>query len=322
MPGKKKKSLAAELDDDRGEDGAAAEGETYEEGQGLTRRERKEMEKRKAYENSLKEAAKEGKHGSFMDSPYSIRMSDDVWNIEEMARDIRVEGVSIAVPGKELFNNTSVRVIAGHRYGLIGPNGWGKSSVLRLLAEGQLPVPKKLDVLLVEQEQEVDVHFLGETVVNAVIKSHKKRIAMMEEADALRESGEDLERLQEIEDDLNAMGAFQAEAKARKILGGLGFPNDWQDRTVSSFSGGWRKRVALACAVFMEPDVLLLDEPTNHLDLNAVIWLETYLPSVYNDKKKKPKSLVVVSHDVSFLEEVCTDTVHIEQKKLNYYRCA
>eukprot|EP01061_Rhynchopus_euleeides_P012629 TRINITY_DN2232_c0_g1_i1.p1 TRINITY_DN2232_c0_g1~~TRINITY_DN2232_c0_g1_i1.p1 ORF type:complete len:711 (+),score=356.71 TRINITY_DN2232_c0_g1_i1:97-2133(+) len=296
-------------------------GETHEEGQGLTRKERKEMEKRKAYEASLREVAKEGgKASALADSPYSIRMSDDVWNVEENARDIRVDGICISVPGKELFVNTSVKVIAGHRYGLIGPNGRGKSSVLRLIADGSLPVPAKLDVLLVEQEQEVDENFLEEKVVDVVIKSHKRRIAMLEEADRLRESGEDLERLQEIEDDLNAMGAFQAEAKARKILGGLGFPAEWQDRIVSSFSGGWRKRVALACAVFMEPDVLLLDEPTNHLDLNAVIWLETYLPSVYNDKKKKPKSLVVVSHDVSFLEEVCTDTVHIEEKKLNYYR--
>eukprot|EP01064_Diplonema_japonicum_P001492 TRINITY_DN1095_c1_g1_i1.p1 TRINITY_DN1095_c1_g1~~TRINITY_DN1095_c1_g1_i1.p1 ORF type:complete len:1178 (+),score=540.13 TRINITY_DN1095_c1_g1_i1:108-3641(+) len=286
----------------------------------LTKKEMKALEKKRLHEAKLAEAAKEGKNGAFTDSPFSVQMPEDAWKVEDNSRDIKIEQVSIAVSAKQLFVNTTVKVTCGHRYGLIGPNGRGKSTVLRLLSSGELPIPKKLHVLLVEQEQEVDETVMGEKVVNVVINSHKKRIAMMEEADKLRESGDDLERLQELEDDLEAMGAFQAEAKARKILGGLGFLSEWQDRKVSSFSGGWRKRVALACAVFMEPDVLLLDEPTNHLDLNAVIWLETYLPSVYNENKKKPKSLVVVSHDVSFLEEVCTDTVHIEELKLNYYR--
>eukprot|EP01060_Flectonema_neradi_P034382 TRINITY_DN601_c0_g1_i1.p1 TRINITY_DN601_c0_g1~~TRINITY_DN601_c0_g1_i1.p1 ORF type:complete len:918 (+),score=298.93 TRINITY_DN601_c0_g1_i1:109-2862(+) len=288
--------------------------------QKLSRKERKELEKKEAYEAELAEAKREGENGAFVDSPYSVRMPEDSRLIPENSRDIKVEQVSIAVPGKELFINTTVKVTAGHRYGLVGPNGWGKSTILKLLSLRELPMPSNLHVLIVEQEQEVDEDVLEETVVNVVIKSHKLRIALMAEADKLRESGENLERLQEIEDDLNAMGAHQAEAKARKILGGLGFPTEWQDRKVSSFSGGWRKRVPLACAVFMEPDILLLDEPTNHLDLNAVIWLETYLPSVYNTEKKKPKSLVVVSHDVSFLDEVCTDTAFIDRKLLHYHR--
>ena len=288
--------------------------------QKLSRKERKELEKKEAYEAELAAAQREGEHGAFVDSPYSVRMPEDSRLIPENSRDIKVEQVSIAVPGKELFINTTVKVTSGHRYGLVGPNGWGKSTILKLLSLRELPMPKNLHVLIVEQEQEVDEDVLEETVVNVVIKSHKLRIQLLEEADKLRESGSNLERLQEIEDDLNAMGAHQAEAKARKILGGLGFPSEWQDRQVSSFSGGWRKRVPLACAVFMEPDILLLDEPTNHLDLNAVIWLETYLPSVYNIEKKKPKSLVVVSHDVSFLDEVCTDTAFIDRKLLHYHR--
>eukprot|EP00658_Telonema_sp_P-2_P022460 TRINITY_DN1897_c0_g1_i3.p1 TRINITY_DN1897_c0_g1~~TRINITY_DN1897_c0_g1_i3.p1 ORF type:complete len:512 (-),score=203.41 TRINITY_DN1897_c0_g1_i3:395-1930(-) len=132
-------------------------------------------------------------------------------------------------------------------------------------------------------------------------------------------SDEEMERLQFLEDELQVMGAEQAEAKARRILFGLGFPTDWHDRPTSSFSGGWRKRVALASAVFIEPDVLLLDEPTNHLDLNAVIWLDQYLAEQYSETAKKKKTLVVVSHDAGFLDSVCSHMVLIENFKLHYF---
>lgn len=114
-------------------------------------------------------------------------------------------------------------------------------------------------------------------------------------------------------DELKAIGADSAEPRARRILAGLGFNRAMQNRATKNFSGGWRMRVSLARALFLEPTLLLLDEPTNHLDLNAVIWLDNYLQSW-------KKTLLVVSHDQSFLDNVCTDVIHLDQQKLFYYK--
>merc|ERR1712076_193694 len=112
---------------------------------------------------------------------------------------------------------------------------------------------------------------------------------------------------------MEAIGADKAESRARRILSGLGFTVEMQARPCKQFSGGWRMRVSLARALFMEPTLLLLDEPTNHLDLNAVIWLDNYL-------QQYKKTLLIVSHDQSFLDNVCTDIVHLDQCKLWYYK--
>ena len=109
------------------------------------------------------------------------------------------------------------------------------------------------------------------------------------------------------------MKAEASEAAARSILAGLGFTPDMQERPTRQFSGGWRMRISLARALFMQPDLLLLDEPTNHLDLNAVIWLEDYL-------SRWKSTLLVVSHDQDFLSGVVTDIVHLEEQKLHYYK--
>ena len=119
--------------------------------------------------------------------------------------------------------------------------------------------------------------------------------------------------MNEIYEELNAMKADAAESKARRILAGLGFDKEMQERPTKSFSGGWRMRVSLARALFMEPTLLMLDEPTNHLDLNAVIWLDNYL-------QNWKKTLLVVSHDQSFLDNVCTDVIHLDMEKLYYYK--
>merc|ERR1712055_1117498 len=113
--------------------------------------------------------------------------------------------------------------------------------------------------------------------------------------------------------ELQAIGADQAEPKARRLLAGLGFDKAMQDRATNKFSGGWRMRVSLARALYIEPTLLMLDEPTNHLDLNAVIWLDNYLQNWKNP-------LLIVSHDQSFLDNVCTDIIHLDQCKLWYYK--
>merc|ERR1719228_1854991 len=120
-------------------------------------------------------------------------------------------------------------------------------------------------------------------------------------------------KLGEVYEELRAIGADQAEPKARRLLAGLGFNKEMQGRATQNFSGGWRMRVSLARALFIEPTLLMLDEPTNHLDLNAVIWLDNYL-------QNWKKTLLIVSHDQSFLDNVCTDVIHLDQCKLWYYK--
>ena len=290
---------------------------------GLSRKERKKLEKEAKMEAELKElqeaAENVNKDG---DSPFMVTLEQDA--VAEGSRDISLNKVSVSVNGKTLFKDTTVKFSAGSRYGVMGPNGRGKSTLLRLLATRELPVQQSLTMLLVEQEQEITGGELS--AVTAVVQSHKLQAAYQEEVAKLREldgekmTDEQMERLQFLDEELNLMNAQQAEAKARRILFGLGFPTEWHDRPTASFSGGWRKRIALASAVFIEPDVLMLDEPTNHLDLNAVIWLESYLVRMYNKDAKRPKTLLVVSHDAGFLDGICTHMVAIESFKLNYFR--
>merc|ERR1712142_772055 len=155
-----------------------------------------------------------------------------------------------------------------------------------------------------------------------VIKADKKRLALLSEEKQLlaqvesndkKTSDAANKRLKEVYAELEAIGADSAEARARRILSGLGFTIEMQARPCKNFSGGWRMRVSLARALFMEPTLLMLDEPTNHLDLNAVIWLDNYLQNWKN-------TLLIVPHDQSFLDNVCTDIIHLDQCKLWYYK--
>lgn len=204
----------------------------------------------------------------------------------------------------------------GRRYGLVGANGRGKSTLLKMIASGDLKLPPRVDFLYVEQEVEAD----DTPAVEAVLRADKVRWDLMEEekvlmtaVDAGDESEEKIDRLQHVVDELVNMGADAAEAKARRILYGLGFTIDMQTKPTKMFSGGWRMRISLARALFVEPTLLMLDEPTNHLDLNAVIWLDEYL-------QRWKKTLLVVSHDQDFLNSVCQEILHIEDLKLASYK--
>ena len=224
---------------------------------------------------------------------------------------IKVDNFTIAAAGKELLVNANLSITFGRRYGLIGPNGHGKTTLMRHIADKKgLHLPDELDVLLCEQEVIAD-----ETpAYQVVLKSDKVRVALEEELEKLLEKDGSSDRINEIYTQLNAIGADSAESRARRILAGLGFTTvEMQNRPTKNFSGGWRMRVSLARALFMEPTLLLLDEPTNHLDLNAVIWLDNYLQGW-------KKTLIIVSHDQSFLDNVCTDIIHLYQQKLYYYR--
>merc|ERR1711962_1131305 len=238
--------------------------------------------------------------------------------VTENATDIKIEKFGISARGKDLFVNASLTIAQGRRYGLVGPNGMGKTTLLSHIARRQLNIPPNIDVLLCEQDVQVD-----ETpAVDVVLNADKKRLQLIAEERRLLteiESGDKTtsdaanKRLKEVYAEMTAIGADSAEARARRILSGLGFTIEMQSRPTKNFSGGWRMRVSLARALFLAPTLLLLDEPTYHLDLNAVIWLDNYL-------QQWKKTLLVVSHDQSFLDNVCTDIIHLDQCKLWYYK--
>uniref|UniRef100_K3WZQ2 ABC transporter domain-containing protein n=1 Tax=Globisporangium ultimum (strain ATCC 200006 / CBS 805.95 / DAOM BR144) TaxID=431595 RepID=K3WZQ2_GLOUD len=233
----------------------------------------------------------------------------------ENATDVHIENFTINAHNKLLFDNASLHINAGGKYGLVGPNGQGKTTLLKMIALGELKIPPKVDCLYVEQEVQAD-----ETrAVDAVLKADAERWALLEEEKKLLaelETKQDAtldDRLNEVYEQLSTMNASAAEARARRILHGLGFDPDMQEKATRDFSGGWRMRISLAKALYVEPTLLMLDEPTNHLDLNAVIWLDDYL-------QKWKKTLLVVSHDADFLNSVCTEVLHLENRKLVHYK--
>ncbi|KAK6753471.1 hypothetical protein RB195_012828 [Necator americanus] len=233
----------------------------------------------------------------------------------ENSMDIKVENFDIGAQGKLLFNKATLSIVYGRRYGLVGPNGMGKTTLLKHIGSRRLKgIPSNIDILYCEQEIAVD----STSAIDTVVKSDKKRLALLEEQEKLVKQLEDgdnnvVERMKEVADELRDMKADAAEPRARRILAGLGFSKEMQEKAVEDFSGGWRMRISLARALFLEPSLLMLDEPTNHLDLNAVIWLDNYLQSW-------KKSLLIVSHDQGFLDNVCTDIIHLQDQKLNYYK--
>ncbi|PPD91627.1 hypothetical protein GOBAR_DD11448 [Gossypium barbadense] len=287
------------------------------------KREKKEMLAAQAAEQAKLEALRDD-HDAFtvvIGSRASVLDGED--EADANAKDITIDNFSVSARGKELLKNASVKISHGKRYGLVGPNGMGKSTLLKLLAWRKIPVPKNIDVLLVEQEVVGD----DRTALQAVVSANEELLRLREEVTALQNSssgnggeddgdlnGDDAgERLAELYDKLQILGSDAAEAQASKILAGLGFTKQMQGRPTQSFSGGWRMRISLARALFVQPTLLLLDEPTNHLDLRAVLWLEEYL-------FRWKKTLVVVSHDRDFLNTVCTDIIHLHDFKLQFYR--
>ncbi|XP_023665568.1 ATP-binding cassette sub-family F member 1 isoform X1 [Paramormyrops kingsleyae] len=278
----------------------------------LSKKEKKKKKKQLEYERQVATVrAQSAAEGDFSVSQAELSSRQAML---ENASDIKLEKFSISAHGKELFVNADLLIVAGRRYGLVGPNGKGKTTLLKHIANRALSIPPNIDVLLCEQEVVAD----DTPAVEAVLKADTRRLKLLEEERQLQnllEKGEDSvsERLQKVYEELRVIGAAAAEAKARRILAGLSFTPEMQNRPTKKFSGGWRMRVSLARALFMEPTLLMLDEPTNHLDLNAVIWLNNYLQGW-------KKTLLIVSHDQSFLDDVCTDIIHLDNQKLYYYR--
>ncbi|PNF27351.1 ATP-binding cassette sub-family F member 1 [Cryptotermes secundus] len=284
----------------------------------LTHKEKKKLKKQMEYEKQVETMTKKGGQGhSELGENFTVsQMQKSAGQLQalENAVDIKVENFSISAKGNELFVNASLLIANGRRYGLVGPNGHGKTTLLRHIASRAFAIPPNIDILYCEQEVVAD----DTPAVEEVLKADVKRTSLLQECknlEAEQEKGnmEVQARLKEVYEELKAINADSAEPRARRILAGLGFSREMQDRATKNFSGGWRMRVSLAKALFLEPTLLLLDEPTNHLDLNAVIWLDNYLQGW-------KKTLLIVSHDQSFLDNVCNEIIHVDQQKLHYYK--
>ncbi|KAG5578101.1 hypothetical protein H5410_058235 [Solanum commersonii] len=226
-----------------------------------------------------------------------------------LSRDIRIESLSVTFHGHDLIVDSELELNYGRRYGLLGLNGCGKSTLLTAIGLREIPIPDHMDIFHLSREIEAS----DMTSLEAVINCDEERLQLEKEAEALAAQddggGEQLERIYER---LEAMDAATAEKRAAEILFGLGFDKKMQAKKTRDFSGGWRMRIALARALFMNPTILLLDEPTNHLDLEACVWLEESL-------KNFERILVVISHSQDFLNGVCTNIIHMQNKKLKLY---
>lgn len=252
-----------------------------------------------------------------VDSSSSMHVSAASKTTDAKSKDIVLEDVSISYQSDVLLSGANITILHQRKYGLVAPNGTGKSTLLKHLYERKLPIPEYIEVLYVQQEAEAS----NLSALDIVLQSDKKRNHLLDMQSRLEKAidnddGDPLliqEELEGVYADLRAVRAYSAENRASSILTGLSFTPEMQSRPSREFSGGWRMRISLAQALFLQPSLLLLDEPTNHLDLDAVIWLECYLRSYRN-------TLLLVSHDKNFLNNVVTDILEIKERCLYHYK--
>ncbi|ANP38665.1 glycosyl transferase family 1 [Phaeobacter gallaeciensis] len=223
---------------------------------------------------------------------------------------LRISDITYSVEGRPLFDGASATIPTGHKVGLVGRNGTGKTTLFRLikgelaLEGGSISLPSRARIGGIAQEAPAsDV-----SLINTVLAADLERAELMAEA----ETTTDPDRIAEVQTRLADIDAWSAEARAASILKGLGFDEEAQQRPCADFSGGWRMRVALAAVLFSEPDLLLLDEPTNYLDLEGALWLEAYLV-------KYPHTVIIISHDRELLNRSVGGILHLEDRGLIYY---
>jgi ATP-binding cassette, subfamily F, member 3 len=223
---------------------------------------------------------------------------------------LTINGITVRLGGRTILDRASATVPPGARLGLIGRNGAGKSTLMKALIgaiepdEGEIDLPRRARLGYIAQEAPHG----STTPIETVLAADTERTALLVEA----ETCEDPDRLGEVYDRLIAIDAYTAPSRAARILLGLGFDEAMQERSLDSFSGGWKMRVALGALLFSQPDVLLLDEPSNHLDLEATLWLENFL-------KSYPATLVVISHERDLLNNVVDHILHLQGGQLTLY---
>ena len=234
---------------------------------------------------------------------------DDARQLRHTARMLRISDINYAVAGRPLFEGASAVIPEGHKVGLVGRNGTGKTTLFGLirgelaLEGGNISLPSGARIGGVAQEVPASATSLIDTVL----------AADTERAELMAETTQDPTRIAEIQTRLSDIDAWSAEARAATILKGLGFDDAEQRMPCSDFSGGWRMRVALAAVLFSQPDLLLLDEPTNYLDLEGALWLENYLA-------KYPHTVLIISHDRGLLNRAVGAILHLEDRNLTFYQ--
>ena len=227
---------------------------------------------------------------------------------------IRLQNLVLQRGPQRLLDAAELTLHPGQKAGLIGANGAGKSSLFALLRGelsadgGDCLMPPDWRIAHMQQE----VSDLERLAADYVLDGDQHLRAIQREL-AMAEAAHDGAAIARLHVDLDSADGYSADARARKLLAGLGFSNEQMDRRVGDFSGGWRMRLNLAQALMCPSDLLLLDEPTNHLDLDAILWLEDWL-------KSYPGTLLLISHDRDFLDAVVDHIVHLEQQKLTLYR--
>ncbi len=224
---------------------------------------------------------------------------------------LNIQGITYRIGGRVLLEAASVAIPTGHRAGLVGRNGTGKSTLFRIIlgdltAEaGNVSTARQARIGTVAQEAPGG----EESLIDTVLAGDLERADLLARA----HSETDPHTIAEIQTRLQDIAAHAAPARAAAILAGLGFSDEAMAGPCSALSGGWRMRVALAAALFGQPDVLLLDEPTNYLDLEGTIWLTTFL-------KSYPGTVLLISHDRDVLNQVITSIVHLDDLKLTLYQ--
>jgi ATP-binding cassette subfamily F protein 3 len=223
---------------------------------------------------------------------------------------LEISNLTYRLGDRLLFDDASATIQRGSKVGFVGRNGSGKTTLFKLIRgeiapeSGEIRLPSRMRLGGVDQE----VPAGPQALVEIVLAADEERASLLAEA----ETATDPTRISDIQLRLADIDAHSAEARAARILQGLGFDHEAQQRPASDFSGGWRMRVALAAVLFSAPDLLLLDEPTNYLDLEGALWLETYLA-------RYPHTLMVISHDRDLLNSAVNQTLHLDQRRLQLY---
>ena len=223
---------------------------------------------------------------------------------------LQLSNIFYSIQGKPIFEDASAVIPTGHKVGIVGRNGTGKTTLFKLIKKsltpdsGNIEIPKYYKIGGVEQEAPACEKSLLQTVLEADIE----RTQLLKEVDNCKDG----KRITYIYQRLEDINAYSAEARASSILSGLGLDNQAQQRPCHEFSGGWRMRVALGAVLFANPDLLLLDEPTNYLDLEGAYWLEKFLSKYQN-------TALVISHDRELLNKSVDGILHLSNNKLKYF---